>query len=77
MVGIMVESSIEDYLEDKIKVHERTLSRVGYNHESYKKDHVGPVILSYEFGSINIRGLLFEFIQKKDYFSKWMTVDGR
>jgi len=77
MVGIMVEASIEDYLERKIKVHEKTLCRPGYNHESYRKDHVGPVVLSYRDTTINIKDMLYGHVTKEEPFAKWATIDGR
>lgn len=77
IVGIMLESSIEDYLQQKIKVHEKTLCRPGYNHESYRKDHVGPVILSYRDMNFHIKDLLCAYSSKEEPFSRWSTADGR
>lgn len=77
MVGLLIEVSIEDYLQQNIRVHEKTLCRPGYNHESYKKDHVGPVVLSYRQTEIGIRSLLKDHSHKAEPFARWATVDGR
>lgn len=60
-----------------MKVHERTLCRPGYNHESYRKDHVGPVILSFREQQSLIREILHDYTKKNEPYSKWTTVDGR
>jgi len=48
------------------------------DHESYKKEHVGPVVVCHR-QDLGIKKLIMEHVQnniKKEY-SRWTTKDGR
>jgi hypothetical protein len=38
---------IQDYDQNKIKKHEKTLCRPTLNHSTYIQEHVGPVIVGH------------------------------
>jgi uncharacterized protein (DUF1015 family) len=74
--GVLAEISLQDYQENKIKRHEKTLLRPNLNHQTYMEEHVGPVVVSHRQDAA-LDALILELTEQKAAFSSWRTVDGR
>lgn len=73
--GVLAEISLQDYEENRIKRHEKTLNRPNLNHQTYMEEHVGPVVVSHRQDPV-LDAIILS-LTEKPAFSAWKTVDGR